>query len=152
MDGENTSPLNLLLQYVIVPPLSIRPTVTMNIDGTNEDDLTMKISSMISINKYLKSYITEGNGNPYKLMDDLNILQSIHAFYIDSNTKGVNRNIVGNKVIRSLCTRLKGKKGRFRGHLSGKRVDFSGRTVISPDPNLRIDQLGLPVFMAMLLT
>ena len=152
MDGENTSPLNLLLQYVIVPPLSIRPTVTMNIDGTNEDDLTMKISSMISINKYLKSYITEGNGNPYKLMDDLNTLQSIHAFYIDSNTKGVNRNIVGNKVIRSLCTRLKGKKGRFRGHLSGKRVDFSGRTVISPDPNLRIDQLGLPVFMAMLLT
>lgn len=37
--------------------------------------------------------------------------------------------------------RLKGKQGRFRGNLSGKRVDFSGRTVISPDPNLRVDQV-----------
>ena len=49
-------------------------------------------------------------------------------------------------------TRLRGKTGRFRGNLSGKRVDFTGRTVISPDPNLRIDQLGVPVYMAMMLT
>lgn len=46
------------------------------------------------------------------------------------------------KPIRALCQRLKGKQGRFRGNLSGKRVDFSGRTVISPDPNLRIDEVG----------
>lgn len=39
--------------------------------------------------------------------------------------------------------RLKGKQGRFRGNLSGKRVDFTARTVISPDPNLRIDQVSL---------
>jgi DNA-directed RNA polymerase beta' subunit len=47
----------------------------------------------------------------------------------------------GEKKIRGLCQRLKGKSGRFRGNLSGKRVDFSGRTVISPDPNLGIDQV-----------
>ena len=43
--------------------------------------------------------------------------------------------------MRGFIQRLKGKTGRFRGNLSGKRVDFSGRTVISPDPNLRIDQV-----------
>jgi DNA-directed RNA polymerase III subunit RPC1 len=47
--------------------------------------------------------------------------------------------------------RLKGKQGRFRGNLSGKRVDFSGRTVISPDPNLRIDQVGGLMYEANLL-
>ena len=45
-------------------------------------------------------------------------------------------NKLGSKTIRSLCQRLKGKHGRFRGNLSGKRVDFTGRTVISPDPNI----------------
>ena len=41
--------------------------------------------------------------------------------------------------------RLKGKQGRFRGNLSGKRVDYSGRTVISPDPNLHIDQVNIKI-------
>jgi len=47
---------------------------------------------------------------------------------------------------------LKGKKGRFRGNLSGKRVDFSGRTVISPDPNLRIDEVAIPELLAKIMT
>ena len=54
--------------------------------------------------------------------------------------------------MRGLCQRLKGKQGRFRGNLSGKRVDFSGRTVISPDPNLRVDQVGVPVLVAKTMT
>ena len=152
MDGENSSPIDLLINYVPVPPLPIRPTVTMSLEGTNEDDLTIKLREIIHVNKVIKSYIDEGNGNTYKLMDDLNLMQSSHAYYINSNTKGINKNIVGTKQIRSLCTRLRGKTGRFRGNLSGKRVDFTGRTVISPDPNLRIDQLGVPVYMAMMLT
>jgi DNA-directed RNA polymerase III subunit RPC1 len=56
------------------------------------------------------------------------------------------------KRMLGFCQRLKGKQGRFRGNLSGKRVDFSGRTVISPDPNLRIDQVGVPLHMAKILT
>lgn len=47
---------------------------------------------------------------------------------------------------------MKGKKGRFRGNLSGKRVDFSGRTVISPDPNLRIDEVAIPMDLAKIMT
>ena len=46
------------------------------------------------------------------------------------------------KYMRGFVQRLKGKQGRFRGYLSGKRVDFSSRTVISPDPNLTIDQVN----------
>jgi DNA-directed RNA polymerase III subunit RPC1 len=59
---------------------------------------------------------------------------------------------IGHKPIRGLCQRLKGKQGRFRGNLSGKRVDFSARTVIGPDPNLRIDQVGVPVHVAKIMT
>ena len=53
---------------------------------------------------------------------------------------------------RGFVQRLKGKQGRFRGNLSGKRVDFSSRTVISPDPNLRIEQVGVPIHVAKILT
>ena len=50
----------------------------------------------------------------------------------------------GRKPIRALAQRLKGKAGRFRHNLEGKRVDFSGRTVISPDPNCAIDEVIVP--------
>ena len=53
---------------------------------------------------------------------------------------------------RGFVQRLKGKQGRFRGNLSGKRVDFSGRTVISPDPNLAINEVGVPIHVATTLT
>jgi len=56
------------------------------------------------------------------------------------------------KPIKSIRERLKGKEGRLRGNLMGKRVDFSARTVITPDPNLRLDQLGVPIQIAMNLT
>ena len=55
-------------------------------------------------------------------------------------------------VCRGFVQRLKGKQGRFRGNLSGKRVDFSGRTVISPDPNLRVDEVCVPKLVAQILT
>ena len=56
------------------------------------------------------------------------------------------------KVLTQYMNGPKGKQGRFRGNLSGKRVDFSSRTVISPDPNLQIDQVGVPIHVAKILT
>ena len=53
---------------------------------------------------------------------------------------------------KGMLQRLKGKKGRFRENLSGKRVEFSSRTVISPDPNLEINEVGVPQKIAMILT
>jgi DNA-directed RNA polymerase III subunit RPC1 len=72
--------------------------------------------------------------------------------YIDSSLPSIQRNYTDLKPIRGFCQRLKGKQGRFRGNLSGKRVDFSGRTVISPDPNLNIDQVAVPMLVAKNLT
>jgi DNA-directed RNA polymerase II subunit RPB1 len=56
------------------------------------------------------------------------------------------------KPIKAIRARLKGKEGRVRGNLMGKRVDFSARSVITPDPNLRLDQLGVPREIAKNLT
>lgn len=56
------------------------------------------------------------------------------------------------KPLKSIKTRLKGKEGRVRGNLMGKRVDFSARTVITPDPNLRIDEVGVPRTIAQNMT
>ena len=75
-------------------------------------------------------------------------MQAIAAQYINSEASGLPPTLSQGKPIRSLVQRLKGKHGRFRGNLSGKRVDFSGRTVISPDPNLSITQVAVPVNMA----
>jgi DNA-directed RNA polymerase III subunit RPC1 len=151
MNYQHTRPIDLLIHYVIVPPLSIRPTVPVGYNVTNEDDLTIKIGEILYLDKLIKTAIAEGH-NTSKMIEDISLLQHTHAQYINSDTKGLNKNILGNKPIRSLCTRLKGKQGRFRGNLSGKRVDFTGRTVISPDPNLRIDQVGVPLLMAKTLT
>jgi DNA-directed RNA polymerase III subunit RPC1 len=78
-------------------------------------------------------------------------LQVSVAMYINSELPGVPPQM-GQKPMRGFCQRLKGKQGRFRGNLSGKRVDFSGRTVISPDPNLRIDEVAVPEQVAKILT
>lgn len=56
------------------------------------------------------------------------------------------------KPLKAIKARLKGKEGRIRGNLMGKRVDFSARTVITPDPNLRIDEVGVPRTIAQNMT
>lgn len=151
MNLDHSHPIDLLVHSVIVPPLTIRPSVHVGLNMTNEDDLTIKIKEMIFLDKHIRYSIMEGN-NTNKLIEDINLLQNTHAQYINSDTKGLPKNILGNKPIRSLASRLSGKQGRFRTNLSGKRVDFSGRTVISPDPNLKIDQVGVPELMAKIMT
>ncbi|KAK0138597.1 DNA-directed RNA polymerase III subunit RPC1 [Merluccius polli] len=86
------------------------------------------------------------------IMEDWDFLQLQCALYINSELSGIPMNMAPKKWTRGFVQRLKGKQGRFRGNLSGKRVDFSGRTVISPDPNLRIDEVAVPVHVAKILT
>jgi DNA-directed RNA polymerase III subunit RPC1 len=85
-------------------------------------------------------------------METWDFLQVQVAQYINAEMPGLQRPVGTTKPMRGLCQRLKGKQGRFRGNLSGKRVDFSARTVISPDPNLRVDQVGVPVRVAKIMT
>jgi DNA-directed RNA polymerase III subunit RPC1 len=72
--------------------------------------------------------------------------------YFNSDAPGLPKNLLGSKSIRSFSQRLKGKQGRFRLNLSAKRVDFTGRTVISPDPNCAIDEVIIPIYIAKNLT
>jgi len=75
------------------------------------------------------------------------LLQNIFTIYVNSETSGLPSDLIKDAK-KGICQRLKGKMGRFRGNLSGKRVDFSARTVITPDPNLRINQVAVPLQMA----
>lgn len=112
--------------------------------------MTVKLTEIIFTNALIKTGLSKGVGTN-ALMEQWEFLQLSVAMYINAEMPGVPA-IAGQKPIRGLCQRLKGKTGRFRGNLSGKRVDFSGRTVISPDPNLRIDEVAVPQRVAKVLT
>ncbi|KAF3423619.1 hypothetical protein E2986_12478 [Frieseomelitta varia] len=144
MNTECALPKDLILTRIPVPPICIRPSVVSDIKaGTTEDHLTMKLSEI----KHRQS-----GAKVQMYSEDWEFLQLHCALYINSEMSGIPANMQPKKSGRGLVQRLKGKQGRFRGNLSGKRVDFSSRTVISPDPNLRIEQVGVPIHVAKILT
>ncbi len=146
-------PEHLLLTHLPVPPCCIRPSVEMDgVSGSNEDDITMKLIQIIEVNNVLRQGLEKGS--PINnLMENWDFLQIQCAMYINSELPGLSLQYQGpGKPLRGFVQRLKGKQGRFRGNLSGKRVDFSARTVISPDPNLRIDEVGIPIHIARTMT
>lgn len=145
-------------RYLPAPPVCIRPSVMMDAQS-NEDDLTVKLTEIVWTSSLIKAGIEKGI-SINNLMEQWDYLQLSVAMYINSDSAnpalipsaGGGSGTKSSKPIRGFCQRLKGKQGRFRGNLSGKRVDFSGRTVISPDPNLRIDEVAVPELVAKVLT
>uniref|UniRef100_A0A915ASZ0 DNA-directed RNA polymerase subunit n=2 Tax=Parascaris univalens TaxID=6257 RepID=A0A915ASZ0_PARUN len=150
--GSHNHPVDVLFTRLPVPPCCIRPSVVSEVkSGTTEDDITMKLSEIMLINDIIRKH--KKDGAPAKTISETwEHLQVQCALYINSELSGLPPDMQPKKPIRGFTQRLKGKQGRFRGNLSGKRVDFSGRTVISPDPNLRIDQVGVPIHVAKILT
>ncbi|KAG5635316.1 hypothetical protein H0H81_011729 [Sphagnurus paluster] len=142
-------PEEFIWQYISVPPVCIRPSVVQD-GASNEDDLTVKLTEIVFTNALIKQGLAKGAPTP-QFMEQWEFLQLSVAMYVNSELPGVPSQ-PGQKPIRGFVQRLKGKQGRFRGNLSGKRVDFSGRTVISPDPNLRIDEVAVPERVAKILT
>ncbi|EAU80581.1 DNA-directed RNA polymerase III largest subunit [Coprinopsis cinerea okayama7 len=142
-------PEQFIWQYLSVPPVCIRPSVAQD-GASNEDDITVKLTEIVFTNALIKQGLSKGAPTP-QFMEQWEFLQLSVAMYINSELPGVPSQM-GQKPIRGFVQRLKGKQGRFRGNLSGKRVDFSGRTVISPDPNLRIDEVAVPERVAKILT
>lgn len=151
-------PETYIWRYLPAPPVCIRPSVMMqDSPGSNEDDLTVKLTEIVWTSSLIKAGLEKGI-SINNMMEHWDYLQLTVAMYINSDS--VNPAMLpgassgGSKVkpIRGFCQRLKGKQGRFRGNLSGKRVDFSGRTVISPDPNLSIDEVAVPDRVAKVLT
>mmetsp|Transcript_14938 Transcript_14938/g.17148 ORF Transcript_14938/g.17148 Transcript_14938/m.17148 type:complete len:1480 (-) Transcript_14938:355-4794(-) len=144
-------PENLILQNLLVPPVPIRPSVAMDVGGgSNEDDLTVKLQEILGVNVALQLGLSKGLQSR-TIIEEWDFLQTQVAAYINGEMPGLAKPI-GTKPIRGLCQRLKGKQGRFRGNLSGKRVDFSARTVISPDPNLSVHEVGVPLRIAKIMT
>lgn len=148
MDPTKGRPEMFIWTYVPAPPVCIRPSVKQE-GASNEDDLTAKLGEIAFTSSLIRAGLEKGMAL-VSLMEQWDFLQLSLALYINADTpSGPDRSA---KSIRGLCQRLKGKQGRFRGNLSGKRVDFSGRTVISPDPNLRVDQVAVPDRVAKILT
>ncbi|CAI5759212.1 unnamed protein product [Candida verbasci] len=144
-------------RYLPAPPVCIRPSVMMD-SQSNEDDLTVKLTEIVWTSSMIKAGIMKGI-SINNLMEQWDYLQLSVAMYINSDSANPalmpsagSGGAKSSKPIRGFCQRLKGKQGRFRGNLSGKRVDFSGRTVISPDPNLKIDEVAVPDRVAKVLT
>lgn len=145
LNAAEARPEMYLWQHIPAPPVCIRPSVGQDAAST-EDDLTAKLGDIIQSNINLKNALTKG-APVQTIIECWDYLQLQIAVYINSDVPGSQKGELG-KSIRGLAQRLKGKQGRFRGNLSGKRVDFSGRTVISPDPNLRIDEVAVPILVA----
>jgi DNA-directed RNA polymerase III subunit RPC1 len=142
-------PEMFIWQFVPAPPVCIRPSVAQE-NASTEDDLTTKLADIVHISSLIRAALQKGQ--PVQtIVEQWDYLQLQIAMYVNSDVPGLQQPGFG-KAIRGFCQRLKGKQGRFRGNLSGKRVDFSGRTVISPDPNLGIDQVAVPILVAKNLT
>lgn len=138
----------LVLTAIIVPPPCVRPSIVLNGHLRGEDDLTHKLSDIVKANSYLKKY--EQEGAPGHIVRDYEQLLQFHlATLIDNDIGGQPQALQKNgRPLKSISARLKGKEGRVRGNLMGKRVDFSARSVITPDPNISVGQVGVPVHIA----
>jgi DNA-directed RNA polymerase subunit A' len=142
----------MILQVLPVPPVYVRPSITLESGIRSEDDLTHKLVDIIRINQRLRENMEAGA--PTLIIQDLSELLQYHCTtYFNNEASGIPpaRHRSG-RALKTISQRLKGKEGRFRSNLSGKRVDFSARTVISPDPNLDINEVGVPQHIAMRLS
>lgn len=140
------------MDHLVIPPVCIRPSIMLTNSLSNEDDLTIKIKEIIFTNKKLYETMIEKGDDINKIAKAWYLMQSHWSQYLNSDSPGLPLQDLKQKYIRSFCTRLKGKQGRFRQNLSGKRSNYTARTVISPDPNLRPDEVIVPEFMSKILT
>lgn len=151
-DPATARPEWFILQALPVPPVTVRPSIVLETGIRSEDDLTHKMVDIIRVNQRLKE--SKEAGTPPLIVQDLvDLLQYHSTTYFDNEVSGIPQaHHRSGRPLKTLTQRLKGKEGRFRGSLSGKRVDFSSRTVISPDPNLDLSEVGVPESVATKLT
>lgn len=135
-----------------VPPPQVRPSVTQDNNQRSEDDLTSKLIDIIKVNIQLKKKISDDPKKRY-IDEWTNLLQYHVATLVDNNIPGVSPAAQrSGRVLKSLQQRLGSKEGRIRSNLQGKRVEYSARSVITPDPNISVKELGVPIKIATNLT
>ncbi|MFW5981032.1 MAG: DNA-directed RNA polymerase subunit A', partial [bacterium] len=148
----NMRPEWMLLTVLPIPPVSMRSTITLQSGQRSEDDLTHKLTDIIRTNQRLHEHLLVGV--PEAIIEDVwDLLQYHISTYMDNTVTGLpparHRN---GDPLKSIAERIKGKKGIIRNNLIGKRVNYSARTVISPDPKLNLNEIGLPFEIAQKLT
>ena len=142
----------LICSIFPVPPPAMRPTVKQGDSQRMDDDLTHKLSEIVKYNNSLKSKINSFARKEI-IQDWYNMVVYHIITFIDNEQQGVSQATHrSGRPIKAIRQRLKGKEGRLRSNLMGKRVDFSARSVITPDPNIDLDQLGVPIKIALNLT
>lgn len=143
----------MILTILVVPPPAVRPSIIEESGQRREDDLTHKLSDIIKYNNQLKERIESGKGTEEQIKNLTNLIQYHVATFMDNQIPGLpiaqQRN---GRKLKSIADRLKKKEGRIRGNLNGKRVDQSARSVITPDPYIKLYELGIPLKIAMTVT
>jgi DNA-directed RNA polymerase subunit A' len=142
----------MILTVMQIPPVTMRPSITLESGERSEDDLTHKLGDIVRINQRLFENINAGA--PEVIIEDLWDLLQYHVttFFNNEVAQLPPARHRGGQVLKTVASRIKSKEGRLRHNLAGKRTDFSARTVISPDPFIHLNEVGIPQRMAMHLT
>ncbi len=148
MDTKAFRPERAILTLMLVPPVTIRPSITLESGERSEDDLTHKLGDIVRANQRLWENLNAGA--PEVIIEDLwDLLQYHVTTFFDNNVAGIPpaRHRSG-QPLKTITERIKGKGGRIRHNLTGKRVNYSARSVISPDPFIKIEEVGVPYEIA----
>ena len=141
-----------ILTSLLVPPVTVRPSIILESGERSEDDLTHKLSDIIRANQRLWENLNAGA--PEVIIEDLWDLLQFHitTFFDNTTTRIPPARHRSGQPLKTITERIKGKEGRIRKNIAGKRVNYSGRTVISPDPYIRINEVGIPYEIAKIVT
>lgn len=156
IDPTKSRPENMIHSIFPVPPVQVRPSVKadfMSSASTMEDSLTSNLASIIRHNIQVRDE-KEDPEKDFSFKSSYNFihLQLQVATFINNEISSLPPSTQNGVLTKSISSRLSSKHGRIRGNLMGKRVNFSARTVITPDPTIDINELGVPVKIAMRVT
>ncbi|MBS3087105.1 DNA-directed RNA polymerase subunit A' [Candidatus Pacearchaeota archaeon] len=152
INANTLRPECAIMTSLLVPPVTVRPSITLESGERSEDDLTHKLSDIIRSNQRLWENLNAGA--PEVIIEDLWDLMQYHitTFFDNSIAKIPPARHRSGQPLKTIEERIKGKEGRIRKNLAGKRVNYSARTVISPDPSLKLNEVGIPFEIAKMLT
>ena len=153
LDPKWCRPDWLICVNLPVPPPAVRPSIKQSNNTRSEDDITHKLIDILKTNNHLKKKLDIEASLSNTIEEWTSVLQYHVATLVDNNLPGISPSAHrSGRPLKTIRERLKGKEGRIRGNLMGKRVDHCARSVITPDPNLKLNELGVPYKIAMNLT
>ncbi len=152
INAKTARPEWAVMSILLVPSVTVRPSITLDSGETSEDDLTHKLSDVIRANQRLWENLNAGA--PEVIIEDLWDLLQYHitTLYDNNVTRIPPARHRSGQPLKTITERIKGKEGRIRNNLAGKRVNYSARSVVSPDPYLKINEIGVPIEIARVIT